>query len=161
MILHLRNNHIYLPMSNVIIHNDTTRVYIDVQDIDRKDYRFIVDINGEQSTFKESFVIDPAQFKHNFLNIKIKAININTGEEIVYEADSYPITKAVILGRPSNEWYPEVITNLVNRVEYLENMLAEHLNKITANSEDVNAIQTNIKLIELAIKEINETGEVV
>lgn len=161
MILYLKNNHIYLPDNNVIAYNDVVRFNIDIKDIDVNNYSFIVDINGEQSQFKNEFMLTRSQLKHKYLNLKIIAIHNETGEEIIYTSDSYPITKAIVLGRPCSEWYPEVIQDLKERIKTLELYQSSHNVRISNNSSEIEDIKSDVTRVELAIKELNEIGEVV
>lgn len=160
MLLYLKNNHIYLPSNNVIV-DDTVRFNVNITELNPSEYTFIANVNGDVIEFRDEFVLDKHHLKSKYLDISIIATHNKTGNRVVYTADTYPITNAVILGKPCTEWYPAIIKTLENRLSILEQYKLSSSKIIQEQSNNINSINNNINLIELAVKEINETGEIV
>lgn len=143
MKLILQNNHIYLPTgNNVVIKDATFNIQVN-DDINIADYISSVSINGKQKEFTNYFTINVAELQDPYINLEITLINRYTGDTIKYTADKYPVTRAVVLGLPSNEWYPSTLQSLLERLADLEKKENDRY-----------------ELISKAIRELNSKGDV-
>lgn len=143
MKLILNKNHIYLPISNNVIIKDAT-FNIQVKDnINLADYISTVIINGKQKVFTDYFTINITELTEPYITLEIILTNKNTGESIKYTADKYPVTRAVVLGLPSSEWYPDAMRSLLERLAELEKLENDRY-----------------ELISKAIRELNSKGDV-
>jgi hypothetical protein len=161
MLLQLKNNHIYLPYSNVVLASEDAHFLVNILDIDSQEYQTVAIVNGEAIPFVNEFVIERNKLKTPYLDIAIEATHKTTGKIIKYIADKYPITKAVVLGKPCSEWYPAIFKSILDRLELLEKYKSDSQLTDSMQTKEIASIKENIKLVELAIKEINEIGEVV
>lgn len=161
MLLQLKNNYIYLPSSEIVPFSQDAHFVIGSIDLNAADYSLVAVVNGEAIPFVHEFVIKQDKLKVAYLDITIEATHKDTGKTIKYKADRYPLTRAVILGKPSSEWYPSIIQSLKERIELLERHDVKSDEAIKAQANNIASIKDDIEIIELAIKEINETGEIV
>ena len=143
MKLILNKNHIYLPIGNNIVIKDAT-FNIQVKDnINLADYTSTVIINGKQKVFTDYFTINITELTEPYITLEIVLTNKNTGESIKYTADTYPVTRAVVLGMPSTEWYPDAVRSILERLAALES-----------------SSEKSFGLVYEAIRELKNRGEV-
>lgn len=143
MKLTLQKNHIYLPISNNVVIKDATFNIQIKDDINISDYIATVSINGKQKEFTDYFTVNITDLKEPYITLEIILTNRYNGEIIKYESDKYPVTRAVVLGLPSNEWYPDAVRSLLERLADLE------------KKED-----ERFELVSKAIRELNSKGDV-
>ena len=143
MKLILQKNHIYLPMSNNVVIKDASFEVLIKDNIDPNDYIMTAVVNGKQKVFTNYFTVNISELASSYLDIKIILTSRVSGNTIEYVSDKYPITRAVVLGLPSNEWYPDNIRSMQDRLAELE--------KTSKN---------NFDLVFEAIRELKNRGEV-
>lgn len=170
MKLLLKNNYIYLPTNETVCNGNSVVCKVNVLDIPNlDDYIFTAVINNsEQIVFKDSFEISYKQFKFKYLNLSIIATSKDGNNVIEYKADPYPITKAVLLGQPSNEWYShtfkgivENVLELLNSVKVIKNNISKLEDSTMTLNEKMEVVQKDISIVEHAVLELKEEGELI
>ena len=157
----LKNSHIYFPVNNNVV-SDSTPVYIDFLDkLDLSQYNKVVTINGSQRTFNTSFTLTKQELSSGFINLEITLVNKHTGDSIVYIADTYPVTRAFVLGKSFDECYPGVITNILSRLNFITNKLNNLDSLSDTFSKSILSLESETELLGKAIKELKEEGELV
>lgn len=143
MKLVLNKNHIYLPAGSYTI---TEGISFDVQYLDVNkpdDYNKTAICNGEQIVFDTGLTLPITKLKGSYLDLTIVLTNKYTGDQTVYTSDKQPLTKALVLGLSSNEWYPSVLQSMMDRLAALEN-----------------STNSNFELVYQAIRELKNKGDV-
>lgn len=143
MKLVLNKSHIYLPAGSYTI---TEGISFDIQYLDRNnpdDYNKTAICNGEQIIFDTGLILPITKLKGPYLDLTIVLTNKYTGDQTVYTSDKQPLTKALVLGLPSNEWYPSVLQSMMDRLAALEN-----------------STNSNFELVYQAIRELKNKGDV-
>lgn len=130
MKLILHKNHIYLPVGNNIVIKDADFNIAVKDDINLNDYVSTVYINGNAEVFNTYFTINITKLQTPYLDLKIVLTHRDTGETITYTSDKLPITRAVVLGQSSNEWYPSTMNSILERLALLENSTANNFNLV-------------------------------
>ena len=161
MKLLLKNKHIYLPVSNNVVTENATFAIEVLDDLNLDMYNKTVKINGNQSTFTDSFTIHKKELMQKYLSMSIVLTHKDTGESIEYQADPYPITRAFVLGRPFNECYPSIVNNMTERLNNLERKAALTWETLIDHTAQLNEATQDINLLGQAIIEIKEEGEIV
>lgn len=161
MKLLLKNGHIYLPVSNnVVIDNATFAIEV-LDKIDLTNYNKTVIINGSQHSFTEVFTIAKKELAKQFLDLSITLTHKDTGEALEYKADTYPITRAVVLGRPFNECYPSIVNNIVERLNIIEQKHKLVAADVVSHWDMLKAHAADIEVCEKAIVELKQEGEII
>jgi len=143
MKLILHKNNIYLPLGNNAVIDNANFTIIVKDNINLNDYTQVVYINNNPLEFNTSFSINIKQLSGAYLELKIVLVNKYTNETIIYTSDKIPITRAVVLGLSSNEWYPSTISSILERLAVLES-----------------STNSNFELVFNAIRELKNKGDV-
>lgn len=154
MKLYLHKGYIYPTADSVIViqKNEVETILLD-QDIEAAQYNWTAVINGHQVPFSNSFVIDNKMMAGGKLDITIKATHKQTGDTLNYKSEPMTITRAFILGSVQENYYPEAVKDILDRVLFLED-------KIKAVN-DIPELKKDVDLCLNGINEINNKGGIV
>ena len=143
MKLILNKNHIYMPAGSYTITDEAT-FEIQAKDVSSlSDFIITVSYNGNTITTDGIFKIPVRQLTSPYLEIVITLTNRSTGHISTYTSDKQALTRAVVLGLPTNEWYPSVVQSLLDRLAALEG-----------------SSEKNFNLVFEAVRELKNRGEV-